>query len=106
MPVAVERDRVTLRDDLGGERRAPLHLLADQEEHGARIRAGEQLEHGRRSLRMGTVVERNRDSGGARRKRARDVERVRRLGCDGGEQVAEHDLRMIACGGAARMYAP
>ena len=80
MPVAVHRDLVPRRRDLGGERREPLDLLADEEERRRHAEAREQLEHGRRPLRMRPVVERERDAGDAvdPRANAEDTPRARR----------------------------
>ena len=66
MAIAVQGDGVAGGRDLGDQRRAPLHLLADHEERRARVRAREGLEHGRRALGVRAVVERQRDARGRR----------------------------------------
>jgi len=48
-------------DDLGGERRVAVHLLADQKERGRDPGALERRKDGRGALRMRTVVEGQRD---------------------------------------------
>ena len=71
-------------DDLRGERRVAPHLLADQEEGRVHARGGEQLEHRRRALRVGTVVEGQRVATPARRA-VLDAERSTQRGQSGGE---------------------
>ena len=61
VPVAVQRDHVAGRGDLGGQGGISLDLLSDQEEGRLSARVPERLEHGRRALRMRAVVEGDRD---------------------------------------------
>lgn len=89
MAEAVERDHMTLLDDRSGELGASLHLLSHHEEGGFVTRAREDREHCRGSLGMRAVVERKRDTTGAR-KRPRDSQRAGGARHDGGEGVTEH----------------
>ncbi len=57
MAVAVERDLVPGRGDLGSERGIALDLLADEEERRACVRGAEQLERRGRPFRVRPVVE-------------------------------------------------
>src|SRR5919197_5939300 len=61
MAVAVEADVVAGSDDLGRELRSALDLLADEEERRPRVRSLQERENRRRSGRMRSVVERERD---------------------------------------------
>ena len=89
MPIAVQRDRVTRRDDLGRERRPPLHLLADHEERGVRSLPREHLEDGGRALRVRPVVE---SHGHARSpaEHTREIQGARRGRNHGRECMADH----------------
>ena len=78
MRVAVQGDHVALAGDLGRERRPPLDLLADEEERGLDARRRQHLEHRRRALGVGTVVERDRHPVGTG-ERPRDLEGGRGL---------------------------
>ena len=62
VPIAMEPDEVPGRGNPRGEPRTTLDLLADQEENGAGIGGGQDLENCRRALGMGTVVEGNADA--------------------------------------------
>jgi hypothetical protein len=62
--LAVHADLMTRRHDLGGERRAAGDLLAGEEEGRPRVRVAQQLEHRRRSLGVGAVIERERRAAG------------------------------------------
>jgi len=101
--VAVQGDLVACRGDLGGERRAPLDLLADEEERRGHACRCEQLEHGGRALRMRAVVERERDpvlvrepqgdpEGGREQRHVRGRRRraPRRARADGSEYEGSH----------------
>ncbi len=61
VPVTVQGDQVPLGGDPLGERRPPLHLLADEEEGGRGSVPGQNLEHRGGSLRVRPVVEGERD---------------------------------------------
>ena len=61
MAMTVHGDLVTRGRDLGGVRRKPLDLLADEKERGRHTGPSQHLEDGRRSLRMRAVVERQCD---------------------------------------------
>ena len=76
--VAVQRDRMALREDPPDQRRTPAHLLADDEERGAGAGAGQDLKDHRRALWVGPVVEGDRHRGRIDRARqgARDLERA------------------------------
>ena len=86
---------MTLRRDLRRQRGTALDLLPDHEERRVRARAGQDLEHGRRSLGVGPVVERQRDTVRATGKGARETERVSGAGQHGRQHVLEH-ASMIA----------
>jgi hypothetical protein len=58
--VAVHPDAVTRGGNLSREFWVPFDLLADQEERGPGACGVECAEHGRRTLRVGAVVERER----------------------------------------------
>jgi hypothetical protein len=60
--VAVGLDLVMARNDLLGQLRVRLHLLADQEEGAADLHLVESVEDGRRGVRVRTVVEREGDA--------------------------------------------
>jgi hypothetical protein len=60
--VAVEADEVAGRGDPHRQLRTALDLLADEEEDGTDIGRGQDFEYLRRPLRVGSVVERERDS--------------------------------------------
>ena len=89
--VAVQRDRMALREDLPDQRRAPAHLLADDEERGAGAGAGQDLKDHRRALWVRPVVEGDRHRGRIDRARqgARDLERAGGAGEDRREGVAD-----------------
>ncbi len=57
MPVAVDGDLMTRGGDLRSQRGKALHLLADEEERRGCSRAREDIENGRSSLRVRSVVE-------------------------------------------------
>ena len=61
MPVAVHADGVSGRSDLPDEIRVASDVLAHEEERGEGTLASQRVEHGRRPLRMGPVVEGERD---------------------------------------------
>jgi len=62
MSIAVQTDLVPCRDDLGCEIAMALHLLADEEEGGGRLRPREELEDDRRSAWIRTVVKGERNA--------------------------------------------
>ena len=80
---------MTRGDDLGRERRAPLHLLADQEERRLRARPREHLEDGGRALGVRPVVERHHHAG-APAEHTREIQGARRGGNHGREWMADH----------------
>jgi hypothetical protein len=61
--VAVDRDLVTCRRDLGREGRPAVDLLADQKEGRLRPRFRQPVEHGGGSFGMRAVVECQGDAG-------------------------------------------
>ena len=65
MAVAMDAHLVARRHDLGGERRSAPHLLADEEERRAHAAAVQGGERRGRALRVGAVVEGQRDGAGS-----------------------------------------
>ena len=92
MAVPVQGDDVAGRRDLGEQRGPPLDLLSDDEEGRACARARERIEDRRRSLGMGSVVERQRDAVRPPES-AGQTEPGGEPGDDGSEQMADHDRR-------------
>ena len=90
MTVAVQPDPMAGSDYLLDERGISPHLLADQEERRARVRASQQLQHGGRALRMGSVVEGERDPGGGQH--PRQTESAGGAGEHWRERVAKHTV--------------
>ena len=103
--IAVQRDLMTGGDDPPHELGAPHDLLADHEERRPRARASEQVEHRRRALRMGPVVERQRHAAGAGQ-RARKVQRPGGVPVDRCEQMADHASMMASCSRNALIDSP
>ena len=64
--LTVQRRLVTAARDLGREVGMRIHLLADEEEGRARPDLVEAVQHGRRRIDVGTVVEGQRGGAGAR----------------------------------------
>ena len=98
--VAVQLDPVPGGDDLGGQRRSPLDLLAGEEEGGDRAVLAQRLEHGGRPLRVRPVVEGEGDVLAPGGKAHRDAERVAEPGHDRGEGGPGVEDRAGAGGGA------
>jgi hypothetical protein len=57
VPVALDRDLVTGRDDVGRDRRMHAHLLAGDEERGEHAHRLQQVENLRRAARIRPIVE-------------------------------------------------
>ena len=64
VPMTVQLDPMSGGDDVGDERRAARHLLADEEEGGGCTRLAQDLEHRRGPQRMRAVVEGERHTPG------------------------------------------
>src|SRR3984885_14760203 len=92
--VAVQRHRVPAPGDLGRQRGPAFDLFADQEERGLDVRRRQYLEHGRRPLRMRSVIERQ-----------RHAERRRGAGDVWGEELTNHAGDDDGAAGAALVSA-
>jgi hypothetical protein len=96
--IAVERHEVAGRLNLGQQRRPAANLLSDDEEGGPRPGAREGIEHGRRSLGVGAIIEREGHTAGTG-ERAGDAEPGSGADPDRSESMIEHS-RMIPKPGA------
>jgi len=95
VPVSVQRHLMAGGHDPRHQLRTALHLLTDHEERCPRAGAGQHLQHRRRPVGVGSVVERQRHPGraGERPRKSQRVSGVSVKRCQG---VADHASMMAS----------